>query len=247
MRGGAKAPLPLVTRGLRTLVPDWHWLRVCLLGPSVQNQASRWHFCSVLMLAVKRSPPWRQKAAGPGLSRGAAASAPRPGPLRRATPRPGCPAAFLPPFAGPSPGLARMRVPAPHREGRSPGPPPSTCCVWPPRGPPCFQPRGAPRSLPCAGTAGGEEACALALFWRGRPSVRERGWPLCPTRPERSRWPRPENRGLRGCFRKNGGFPLRWMGPRQWVLTLRVPSRLDVPLRVWHARIMMGPWPPSVP
>lgn len=128
-----------------------------------------------------------------------------------------------------------------------PRPSPSTCCVWPPRGPPCFQPRGAPRSLPCAGTAGGEEACALALFWRGRPSVRERGWPLCPTRPERSRWPRPENRGLRGCFRKNGGFPLRWMGPRQWVLTLRVPSRLDVPLRVWHARIMMGPWPPSVP
>lgn len=128
-----------------------------------------------------------------------------------------------------------------------PRPPPSTCCVWPPRGPPCFQPRGAPRSLPCAGTAGGEEACALVLFWRGRPSVRERGWPLCPTRPERSRWPRPENRGLRGCFRKNGGFPLRWMGPRQWVLTLRVPSRLDVPLRVWHARIMMGPWPPSVP
>lgn len=95
MRGGAKAPRPLVTRALRTLVPDWHWLRGCLLGPSVQNQASRWHFCSVLMLAVKRSPPWRQKAAGPGLSRGAAASAPAPapsaGPPRgRAAPPPSC-------------------------------------------------------------------------------------------------------------------------------------------------------------
>lgn len=146
MRGGAKAPLPLVTRALRTLVPDWHWLRGCLLGPSVQNQASRWHFCSVLTLAVKRSPPWRQKAAGPGLSRGAAASAPRPGPLRRATPRPGCPAAFLPPFAGPSPGLARMRVPAPHREGRSPGPPPPLCPARAPHRPPAVSgPRGVRR------------------------------------------------------------------------------------------------------
>lgn len=132
MRGGAKAPLPLVTRALRTLVPDWHWLRGCLLGPSVQNQVSRWHFCSVLTLAVKRSPPWRQKAAGPGLSRGAAASAPRPGPLRRATPRPGC--------------LARMRVPTPHREGRSLGPPPPLCPARAPHRPPAVSgPRGVRR------------------------------------------------------------------------------------------------------
>lgn len=180
MRGGAKAPRPLVTRGLRTLVPDWHWLRGCLLGPSVQNQASRWHFCSVLMLAVKRSPPWRQKAAGPGLSRGAAASAPAPapsaGPPRgRAAPPPSCLLSQARVLASPGCGCPRRTgragVPAPRRPSVRPAPPTVHLLCLAPEGSAVFS---APWCTP-----------VTALRWDSgrRGSVRPRallaGTPLC--------------------------------------------------------------------